>query len=191
MKFSRMILFIAVIFFLPGTASALVESRETKRVLILYSLDKDNLGQERMNAQFHAIFSRNETLTIKVYSEYLDLIRFPEVMQKARTKEFLRSRYAREKPDLVITILSPALDFMELYREELFKGIPVVAAMLPRDMAASLAKSPFRKRATGTLYADNAYEIAQSALKLIPGTKHIAFVAGISSLDIAFKVPCD
>ena len=39
------------------------------------------------------------------------------------------------------------------------------------------------------IYADNAYENAQSALGLRPRTKHIAFVAGTSPLDISFKIP--
>ena len=64
-----------------------------------------------------------------------------------------------------------------------------MAAMLPRDTAESLAASPLRNRAIGIIYADNAYEIAKSALMLRPGTKHIAFVAGASPLDISFKVP--
>jgi signal transduction histidine kinase len=187
-KHFLMITLIALIFFQSGATSLSADSRETKRVLILYSLEKGNVGQERIDAQIHAIFRRNKTFNIKIYNEYLDVIRFPEATQISQLPEFLRRKYALEKPDVVITILSPALDFLELHRKELFQSIPVVAAFLPRERAESLARSAFRKRATSTLYADNAYEIAQSALMLIPGTKHIAFVAGTSPLDIGFKV---
>jgi signal transduction histidine kinase len=183
-----MIALIAIIFFLSGAVSLSADSRETKRVLVLYSLEKGNVGQERIDAQIHAIFSRNKIFNIKIYNEYLDVIRFPETTQISQLPEFLRRKYALEKPDVVITILSPALDFLELHRKELFQSIPVVAAFLPRERAEALSGSPLRERATCMLYADNAYEIAQSALRLRPGTKHIAFVAGTSPLDIGFKV---
>jgi signal transduction histidine kinase len=189
MKFCRMILFIAVIFFLPGAAWASVDSRETKRVLVLYSLEKGNIGQERIDAQLKDIFSRHKTFDIKIYNEYLDLIRFPEAGQTSGLTDFLYRKYDKKKPDVIVTVLPPALDCLERHGRELFKGIPVVAACLPRDRAESLADSPLRKRATGIIYVDNAYEIAKSALILRPGTKNIAFVAGNSPLDISFKVP--
>ena len=180
---------IALIFFLVGATSASSDSRETKRVLILYSLEKGNVGQERIDAQLHAIFSQNKTFDIKIYNEYLDLIRFPEAKQISHLTDFLHQKYVREKPDMVLTVLPPALDTLEQHGGVLFKEIPIVAACLPRDKAESIAGSPLRKRATGIIYVDNAYEIAQSALRLRPGTKRIAFVAGASPLDISFKMP--
>jgi signal transduction histidine kinase len=180
---------ISFIFFLLGATSASSDSRETKRVLVLYSLEKGNVGQERIDAQLNAIFSQNKTFDIKIYNEYLDLIRFPEAKQISRLTDFLHQKYVREKPDVVLTVLPPALDTLEQHGGLLFKEIPIVAACLPRDKAESIAGSPLRKRATGIIYVANAYEIAQSALRLRPGTKRIAFVAGASSLDISFKMP--
>ena len=188
-KHSLMITLISFIFFLVGAASPFGDSIETKRVLVLYSLEKGNVGQERMDAQLQAIFSSNKTFNIKIYNEYLDLIRFPEAKQISHLTDFLHQKYAREKPDVVLTVLPPALDALEQHGGTLFKGTPVVAACLPRDRAKSLAGSALRKRATGIIYVDNAYEIAQSALRLRPGTKYIAFIAGASPLDISFKVP--
>jgi signal transduction histidine kinase len=189
MKLSLMILFFAVIFFLSGIAPASADFRETKKVLVLYSLEKGNVGQERVDAQLKSIFSGNKNLQIVIYNEYLDLIRFPGSKQIANLNHFLNQKYSSEKPDVIITVLPVALDFLEQYGKKLFERVPIVAALLPRDRAESLAGSPLRKRGTGTIYADNAYEIAESALMLIPGTKHIAFVAGSSPLDISFKVP--
>jgi signal transduction histidine kinase len=183
-----MIILIAIIFFLSGAMSLSSDSRDTKRVLVLYSLEKGHVGQERIDAQIHTILSGNKTFNIKIYNEYLDVIRFPGAAQISQLPEFLRRKYALEKPDVIVTILSPALDFLELHEKELFQGIPVLAAFLPRGRAEALLRSPLRDRATCMLYADNAYEIAQSALALRPGTKHIAFVAGTSPIDIDFKV---
>jgi signal transduction histidine kinase len=188
MKYSLIIIVFAFIFFITGVESGSAESRATKRVLVLYSLEKGNIGQERVDAQLKDIFSRNKTFNIQIFNEYLDLIRFPEAKQISSLTDFLHQKYAKEKPDIILTVLPPALDCLEQHGRELFKGIPVVAAVLPRDRAESLSGSPLHKRATGIIYADNAYEIVESALKLMPETKHIAFVAGVSAIDISFKV---
>ena len=81
MRYSLMITVLALLFFLTGVSAQSADSRETKRVLVLYSLEKGNVGQDRMDAQFQAIFGRNKTFDIKIYNEYLDLIRFPEAKQ--------------------------------------------------------------------------------------------------------------
>jgi signal transduction histidine kinase len=181
------ILFISAIFFLFGTASA--DSGETKRVLILYSLERENIGQNRVNERLQDIFSRDKTFQIRIYNEYLDLVRFPDLESTSALSDYLNRKYGRDKPDVVITVLPPALDCLEHKGRKLFRGVPVIAAFIPRDRAESLARSPLHERATGIIYADNGYEIARSALVLRPGTKHIAFIAGASPIDISFKVP--
>jgi signal transduction histidine kinase len=189
MKHSLAIALLALIFFLAGAKALSADSRGMKRVLVLYSLEKGNVGQDRIDAQLQEIFKRNKTFEIKIYNEYLDLIRFPDREQVSRLTDFLRRKYTKEKPDVVVTILPSALDCLEKHGRRLFRGIPVVAALLPRDRAESLASSPLRESGIGIIYVDNAYEVAQSALRLRPGTKRIAFVAGTSPLDIGFKVP--
>jgi signal transduction histidine kinase len=160
-----------------------------KRVLVLYSLGRENIGQNRVSERLQDIFSRDKTFQIRIYNEYLDLIHFSALEHTSALSDYLLRKYAREKPDVVITVLPPALDCLEQKGRKLFKGIPVIAAFIPRERAESLAGSSLHKRATGVIYADNGYEIARSALMLRPGTKHIAFIAGASPIDISFKVP--
>ena len=183
-------LFLSAVFLHSATASASADHRETKRVLVLYSLDKGNAGQERMDALLKDIFSRDKRFHIQIYDEYLDLLHFTEESHISHLVQFLNSKYSREKPDVVITILPPALDCLKMHWRDMLQGVPlIVAAVLPRDTAESLTASPLGKRAVGMIYADNGYEIAKSALMLRPGTKRVAFVAGASPLDISFKVP--
>ena len=107
------ILFFSAVFLLSETAPASADSRETKRVLVLYSLEKGNAGQERMDALLKDIFSKDKTYHIQVFNEYLDLIRFPEEAQISHLAHFLNSKYSRERIDAVITILPPALECLK------------------------------------------------------------------------------
>jgi signal transduction histidine kinase len=127
MKHSLIITLIAFIFFLSSATSASADSRETKRVLVLYSLEKGNVGQERMDAQLQSIFRNNKTFDIQIYNEYLDLIRFPEANQISRLTNFLHQKYAREQPDVVLTVLTPALDTLEQHGGELLREVVAIA----------------------------------------------------------------
>jgi ABC-type uncharacterized transport system substrate-binding protein len=189
MKLYSAIAFFFLILAFPCASISSTDSRETKRVLVLYSLEKGNAGQERMDTMLKDIFSKDKRFHIQIYNEYLDLIPFTGESHISHLVDFLNSKYAKEKPDVVITILPPAFECLKMHYRDLLEGVPVVAAILPRDTAESLADSLLRKRATGMIYADNAYEIAKSALMLRPGTKYVAFVAGASPIDISFKVP--
>ena len=100
MKHFLAISLVAFVFFLPVVKMASADSREMKRVLILYSLEKGNVGQERVGAQLQSIFSSNNTFNIQIYSEYLDLVRFPEAKQISHLTNFLHHKYVREKPDV-------------------------------------------------------------------------------------------
>jgi len=188
MKQSLMILFFAVIFFLSGLPSASADSKIITRVLVLYGLEKGNVGQDFFDARLREILGRKENFDVHIYYEYLDLNRFYTQENISALTQLLRSKYSDEKPDVMITVLPSALDLVEHHAGDLFDGIPLVAAVLPRDRAESFARSPFNKKSIALVYADNAYDITQSALLLRPNTKHVAFVAGASPLDESFKV---
>src|SRR5512141_323052 len=126
-----MILFIAFLLLLPGTASPSVDSRETKRVLVLYSLERGNAGQDRMDARLREILGANKTFHVQIYSEYLDLVRFPALESTSVIIDYLARKYSREKPDVVITVLPPALKCIERNGSLFFKDIPLIAAFIP------------------------------------------------------------
>lgn len=188
MKYCFTMLLLGISLFLSGLPSASADSKIIKRVLVLYGLEKGNVGQDFFDARLREILGRKENFDIHIYNEYLDLNRFHTQENISALTELLRSKYSDEKPDVMITVLPSALDLVEHHAGDFFDGIPLVAALLPRDRAESFERSPFNKKSIALVFADNAYDIAQSALLLRPNTKHVAFVAGSSPLDESFKV---
>ena len=66
MKCSVTILCPAVIFFFPGLASPSSDSRQIKRVVVLYGLAMRNLGQEQVDEALQSIFNRDENVPILI-----------------------------------------------------------------------------------------------------------------------------
>lgn len=188
MKYFFTMLLLGISLCLSGLPSASANSKVIKRVLVLYTLEKGNAGQDIFDAKLREILSSNEKFDINIYNEYLDLNRFHTQEYISTLTELMDSKYSREKPDVVITVLASAFDFVEHHTGDLFDGIPLIAAVLPRDRAETFARSPFNKKSVALVYADNAHDIAQSALLLRPNTRHVAFIAGSSPLDESFKV---
>ncbi|MEJ0076643.1 MAG: hypothetical protein WDO17_14560 [Alphaproteobacteria bacterium] len=63
---------------------------------------------------------------IEVDAEFLDLARAVEPDYEARLADFLRQKYARRPPDVVMTLGSAALPFLLKHRASIAPDIPVV-----------------------------------------------------------------
>ena len=101
-------------------------SMPLRRVLVLYSderlLPANIIADEAIRATF-AGDARNH---IEFYSEFLDVSRFPGEAEQQRQRDFLRDKYQKRPPDLVIAGGDPALEFLLKYRTTLFSGVPIV-----------------------------------------------------------------
>ncbi|HWC20474.1 MAG TPA: ABC transporter substrate binding protein, partial [Terriglobales bacterium] len=113
------------------------------------------------------------------YAEFLDAVRWPEAETESAVRDYLRRRYAQKRPSVIIAVAQPAINFMRLYGDELFPGVPIVAYgavdMLrdwdPRHpIAATLSKIHIE----GTL---------ELALRLQPHTREVLVISGASPFD--------
>ena len=89
-----------------------------KHVLLLFPYE-DSLGtnaplRSGMSEVLHGAPER-----VEVYSEFLDATRFPTPDDEQHVVEFLRSKYAANRIDLVVTIGQPAYAFVQRYRDAL------------------------------------------------------------------------
>src|SRR5262249_44196570 len=105
----------------------------------------------------------------------------PEIMRVQR--EYLRRKYAGRKVDLVITVLSSALDFALEHRAEIFPGVPVLFCAVDeqevkaRKLPADVIGVPIRVDMAATL---------DLALRLHPDTRRVFVVAGSAPFDAAW-----
>jgi len=181
--------FINTVFVLLGlllTVEGLVpslEAQETKRVLILYSQEKGHPAHNLTDQGLHTAFQTTPSVDIQLYTEYLDVGRFPAPRHSSTVADFLRHKYSGMKIDAIIAVYPYAADFLLANRLTLFPGVPIIASEVTRSYAEKMEHSPARRFMTGTILGDNIAGVMAAALRMRPATKRVALVAGTTPND--------
>jgi PAS domain S-box-containing protein len=159
------------------------EPRETKRVLVLYSEDKDHPAHRMTEQGIQEAFLSNKLFDVQLYTEYLDVARFGDPDHARVMADFLRRKYSRTKIDAFIAVYPAAVDFLLRREGPVFPGVPIVGCEIVRQTAEALERSPWRRLVTGVIVGENVAGVLEDALRMRPGTKRFALVAGNSSND--------
>ena len=117
---------------------------------------------------------------IEIYTEYLDTTRFAGETHYRLFGEYLREKYNGRRPDVILTVLTPAFDLAGVPPGELIPGVPVVfiavnATDLPgRSLGTNVTGIVARPDIPGTLDA---------IFRLQPNTRRIVVIGGAASMD--------
>ena len=147
-----------LLIFHPSFASGQMEA---KRVLVLYSEDRDNPGQLLTEQGIREGFRSDKRFKIQLYHEYLDVSRFSEPSHASAMADLLRHKYSGVDINAIITVYPHALGFLLAERHSLFTDIPIISAVITGSHAERLERSPARNFVTG-VYAGGAV-ISQEA----------------------------
>lgn len=164
-------------FFLFSDASASVPR---KRILILFPYENNLPGFISYNAGLRSSLQASREFRFDFYSENLDLLRFPEEGYYSKLVELLEQKYSGLGIDLVVVVLSPALDFVMQHRDRLFPGAPVILAEFDTSKLRDGTLKPDINVVTCKL--DMKQNMAL-ALTLHPDARKVFVVAGISEMD--------
>jgi PAS domain S-box-containing protein len=146
-----------------------------KTVLVLYG-ERLSIPAMRTTEQgLMAGLSRGQPEDLEIFSEYLDLARFPAVQYGDDLVRYLHARYAARKPDVVIAVASSALELALAHRDELFAGVPIVFANVDHREVEGREMPP---NVTGLWMAWDYQRTVELALQLQPETREIVCVAG-------------
>jgi signal transduction histidine kinase len=159
------------------------DSKQTKRVVVLYSGPPDFPATEMTEKGIREIFFGNPTFHIQLFSEYLDLSRFRDIRHRTALSDFLHHRYGDGGIDLLISVDVPAAFFLLENAEKVFPEIPIVMCSIPRSLEDRLDASPMRARTTGVFEPMNARDLVDLALTIKPATKYAALVCGAFEND--------
>src|SRR5271157_559573 len=154
------------------------DSGQPKNVLILHSFPKAYV--------FDAVESLESTVRLSVsvpvnfYVERLETQHFGSRDYENGQSEVLRGAYAKEKLDLVVVFAYPALQFAAEYRDRMFPGVPIVFVMVAPGRIQGHKLWP---GVTGVTIPMDVRGTLDLAVRLHPGTRHVAVVAGNSEYE--------
>ena len=155
-------------------------AKEVRRILILNEVGPSYPGIDIINRGIQSALT-DSPYHLEFYSEFFDTTLFPDPTVQQEFRDFYLRKYQNHKPDVIITVGPSPLKFMQQVHQRAFPGIPIVFSLpsigLPGVQALD---SDF----TGVENDQLPAETLAVALRLQPGTKHVAVVnGGITAFD--------
>ena len=117
--------------------------------------------------------------SIEIDAEFLDLARNTDEAHSLRMANYIRDKYEKYRPDVVITLGSSALPFVLKHRDML-PGVPVVFTSISPQTYAALRPPP---EITGIITGFNLAKTLTLAERLQPKARRLFVIAGSGETD--------
>src|SRR5262245_31023476 len=103
---------------------------EPKRVLILHSFGRDFRPWGEYARAIRAELERQSRWPLDLHEHSLVTARSSDENPEIPFVEYLRALYAKNRPDLIVSIGAPAAAFVQRHRQQIFPGTPMVLAVV-------------------------------------------------------------
>jgi PAS domain S-box-containing protein len=168
-----------IVFSATSVASDVPATEPQKIVLALYGSRPDLPANIIVDEIIRSTLERELGPRLDFYAEFLDTARWPEGETQSAVHDFLRRRYAHRKLSAIVAVAWPAINFIRLYGDELFPGVPIVVY---GDLDALRDWEPGRP-ITGVLGKVDLSGTVELILRLQPRTREILVISGASPSD--------
>ncbi|MDR3589988.1 MAG: ATP-binding protein [Negativicutes bacterium] len=157
------------------------ETLPLKKVLILYSNGSDLPVHHLFTSGLQEQMRHSSGFKIDYMYEYLEIPRYSSNKEyRAFLSRLLKEKYVDNRPDLVVTHLEPAANFMIAYGEQTFPGVPAVLGLYEGEGESYPAPPANYRDVVGTFGTTTAVSLI---LQAQPNTKKIYVVAGDSERE--------
>ncbi|XWQ82789.1 hypothetical protein RWA05_28910 (plasmid) [Sinorhizobium meliloti] len=180
--FASIFLLLVVIFAATGICSA-QDAGPVPRVLILYPYDERIPATNIVGEAARTRLVEATSGKVGVFSEFLDLSKFPKKRHVARIARYLAEKYSDGRPDLVIALGEESTRFIVANRNEIAPNAKIVFGgfgsataeelRLPNDVVGALTEFEIRKT-------------VEMAVGLQPDARQGVVIAGSAEFDKAW-----
>ncbi len=171
-----------VVCLMLGTAVARAE--DVRRVLVIYSNGRLVGGNVEVEQGLSSTLAGSPNRRIEIYSEFLES-EFADPSYEATVTTYLREKYARNRPDVIVAVARPSLGFVLRERARLFPEVPVVHAAVftsyldsKRPLPAGVVGVPVDYDSEGTI---------EQALRWHPSASQVVIVVGTTPRDLEWE----
>ncbi len=151
-----------------------------RRVLMLHAFNYTFPATTRIGEAARKRLLEHSGQKIEVDAEFLDLARASEPDYEPRIADFLRQKYARRRPDLVMSLGSAALPFLMKHRDAIAPNIPVVFTGISSQGYAEIQARP---GFTGIISSFDLRKTLELAGSLQPDARQLFVIAGSGATD--------
>lgn len=178
------LVFISYFFQISTVTTFGQEKVASKQVLLLHAQDQFLPANIVMDKTLYSALKSDQTLSINIYSEYLEKVRFDSDLIQKETIDLLHSKYDKLALDLIIITDDLSWDFYQANGKEVFKGIPVVLCGITDG---KLKVSDLGENITGNYKKLDIKADIETILSVQPDTKQIEIIVGTSKQDAYYE----
>lgn len=172
------LLLISVVFLLPVEQARAEDP--PRRALILSAFNYTFPAATQVIDGVQKRLSEPGQQTFAIDAEFLDLVRVADPGHELRTATFVREKYAKKPPDVVIVVGGAALQFIMKYRDIVGPNVPVVfAGVSPETFSAVNPPANI----TGMLFELDMRSTLELAERLQPRANRLFVISGNSALE--------
>jgi signal transduction histidine kinase len=174
MRFRILLSTVVLLLAMTGTALS-----EPKRVLLLHPFGRDFVPWSQYGKTVREELLRQLPEGIDLYETSLVSARSGDV-EEGPFADYLQALFVKRQPDLVVAISSPAIDFIQRHRAQLFPSVPAVFMGVDQRRISRIALTTH----DALIVSDIDFQlIIENILKLLPNITNIAVVLGNSPTE--------
>jgi signal transduction histidine kinase len=151
-----------------------------KRVMLLHSFGRDFAPWGDYARTIRAELSRQFVWPLDIIDHSLVTARFGGEVNDRPFIDYLNTAYAGNPLDLIITIGSPAAQFVQQHRQQFFPATPLVIAAVEQRR---VRYSDMTENDVAVAVHSNFNAVFENMLRVLPETRTVAVVAGNSPLE--------
>jgi PAS domain S-box-containing protein len=151
-----------------------------RRVLLLYPYDSVNPATLTAGTAIRKRLTGESSSKIDIYSDFLDLARFPTETDQLRSARYLAEKYADNPPEIIMPLSPEAQRFAIKYRGVIAPNVPIVFCCVTPEMAAATDRPSDVTGIYGEFDAGKTIALAQ---KLQPKARNLVVISGASEMD--------
>ncbi|CDM60865.1 Sensor protein fixL (plasmid) [Rhizobium favelukesii] len=161
-----------------GTSFPIVD--RVPRILILYPYDERLAATTVAGEALRSRLLEETDGKIDLFSEFLDLSRFPEADHVSRMGRYLAEKYAARRPDVVVALGKESASFISTNRGRIAPDAKIVAAGFGNSIAENI---DLPDDVIGAFTTFDIVKTAEMARKLQPNARHLYIIGGSSEFD--------
>ncbi|MGO4838790.1 sensor histidine kinase, partial [Rhizobiaceae sp. 2RAB30] len=168
--------------FVAASAYSAETVRHVPRILILDPYDERLPATRIAGEEARNLLLKEMGGKVELFSEFLDLARFPEKEHVDRMARYFGEKYRQHRLDVVIALGAEAARFMAENRTTVASDAQIVFCGFGQETAASLS---LPKDVVGVLTEFDIRKTVEMAAHLQPNARKLVVMAGSSEFDQA------
>jgi signal transduction histidine kinase/ABC-type uncharacterized transport system substrate-binding protein len=161
-------------------ASSAATAADTKRIVLLHSFGRDFKPWGDYARAIRSELERQSPWPLEISDHSLMTARFSGDTAESTFVEYLRSIFATQRPELIISIGAPAAGFVQKNRQQVFGTTPMIFTAVEQRRIRFTELTPHD---TVVAVAHDFPAVIETILRVLPDTKSVLVVNGNSPLE--------